>query len=55
LRREATGNFASGLRELPLALPQFPSKVDESNKQLVGEVLAPIAPAPGDRQIIDHE
>ena len=29
--------------------------MDESNKQLVGEVLAPIAPAPGHGQIIDHE
>jgi hypothetical protein len=29
--------------------------MDESNKQLVGEVLAPIAPVPGHGQIIDHE
>jgi hypothetical protein len=29
--------------------------MDESNKQLVGEVLAPIAPALGHGQIIDHE
>jgi hypothetical protein len=36
--------------------PQFPLIcMDESNKQLVGEVLAPIAPAPGHGQIIDHE
>lgn len=36
--------------------PQFPLIcMDESNKQLVGEVHAPIAPAPGRGQIIDHE
>jgi DDE superfamily endonuclease len=36
--------------------PQFPLIcMDESNKQLVGEVLAPIGPAPGHGQIIDHE
>ena len=36
--------------------PQFPLIcMDESNKQLVGEVHAPIAPAPGHGQIIDHE
>jgi hypothetical protein len=36
--------------------PQFPLVcMDESNKQLVGEVHAPIAPAPGHGQIIDHE
>src|ERR1017187_1352950 len=29
--------------------------MDGSNKQLLGEVLAPIAPAPGHGQIIDHE
>lgn len=29
--------------------------MDESNKQLVGEVHAPIAPAPGHGQILDHE
>jgi hypothetical protein len=29
--------------------------MDESNKQLVGEVHAPSAPAPGHGQIIDHE
>ena len=29
--------------------------MDESNKQLVGEVHAPIAPAPGHGQINDHE
>jgi hypothetical protein len=29
--------------------------MDESNKQLVGEVRAPIAPAPGRGQIQDHE
>src|SRR5450756_317672 len=29
--------------------------MDESNKQLVGEVHAPLAPAPGRGQIIDHE
>ncbi len=36
--------------------PQFPLIcMDESNKQLVGEVHAPIAPAPGRGQIVDHE
>ena len=37
--------------------PQFPLVLcmDESNKQLVGEVHAPIAPAPGHGQILDHE
>lgn len=36
--------------------PQYPLIcMDESNKQLVGEVHAPIAPAPGHGQIIDHE
>jgi hypothetical protein len=36
--------------------PQFPLVcMDESNKQLVGEVHAPIALAPGHGQIIDHE
>ena len=36
--------------------PQFPLIcMDESNKQLVGEVHAPIAPAPGRGEIIDHE
>ena len=36
--------------------PQFPLVcMDESNKQLVGEVHAPIAPAPGHGQILDHE
>jgi hypothetical protein len=36
--------------------PQFPLVcMDESNKQLVGEVHAPLAPAPGRGQIIDHE
>ena len=35
---------------------QFPLVcMDESNKQLVGEVHAPIAPAPGHGQILDHE
>ena len=29
--------------------------MDESSKQLVGEVHAPIAPAPGHGQIVDHE
>jgi hypothetical protein len=29
--------------------------MDESNKQLVGEVTAPIPPAPGHGQILDHE
>jgi len=29
--------------------------MDESNKQLVGEVHAPLAPAPGRGQILDHE
>jgi len=36
--------------------PRFPLVcMDESNKQLVGEVHAPLAPAPGHGQIIDHE
>jgi hypothetical protein len=36
--------------------PQFPLVcMDESNKQLVGEVHAPLAPAPGRGQILDHE
>ncbi|MGO8700041.1 MAG: IS630 family transposase [Limisphaerales bacterium] len=36
--------------------PQFPLVcMDESNKQLVGEVHAPLAPGPGRGQIIDHE
>jgi hypothetical protein len=36
--------------------PQFPLIcMDESNKQLVGEVHAPLAPAPGHGQINDHE
>lgn len=36
--------------------PQFPLIcMAESNKQLVGEVHAPLAPAPGRGQIIDHE
>jgi hypothetical protein len=36
--------------------PLFPLVcMDESNKQLVGEVHAPIAPAPGHGQILDHE
>ena len=36
--------------------PQFPLIcMDESNKQLVVEVFAPITPAPGHGQIIDHE
>lgn len=36
--------------------PLFPLVcMDESNKQLVGEVHAPIAPAPGRGQIQDHE
>ena len=36
--------------------PQFPLIcMDESNKQLVGEVHVPIAPAPGHGQIVDHE
>jgi len=36
--------------------PQFPLVcMDESNKQLVGEVHAPLAPAPGHGQINDHE
>lgn len=36
--------------------PRFPLIcMDESNKQLVGEVHAPIAPAPGHGQIVDHE
>ncbi len=35
---------------------QFPLVcMDESNKRLVGEVHAPLAPAPGRGQIIDHE
>ena len=36
--------------------PQFPIIcMDESNKQLVGEVHAPLPPAPGRGQIVDHE
>ena len=36
--------------------PLFPLVcMDESNKQLVGEVHDPLAPAPGRAQIIDHE
>jgi hypothetical protein len=36
--------------------PLFPLVcMDESNKQLVGEVHAPLPPAPGRGQIIDHE
>jgi hypothetical protein len=36
--------------------PQFPLVcMDESNKQLVGEVHAPLPPAPGRGQINDHE
>jgi hypothetical protein len=36
--------------------PQFPLVcMDESNKQLVGEVHAPLAPAPGRGPINDHE
>jgi hypothetical protein len=36
--------------------PQCPLLcMDESNKQLVGEVHAPLAPAPGRGQIVDHE
>ena len=36
--------------------PQFPLVcMDESNKQLVGEVHAPLAAAPGHGQINDHE
>ena len=36
--------------------PQFPLIcMDESNKQLVGEVHAPLPPAPGRGQILDHE
>jgi len=36
--------------------PQFPLVcMDESNKQLVGEVHAPLALAPGRGQIVDHE
>ena len=36
--------------------PRFPVVcMDESNKQLVGEVHAPIAAAPGHGQILDHE
>lgn len=36
--------------------PQFPLVcMDESNKQLVGEVHPPLPPAPGHGQIVDHE
>ena len=36
--------------------PQFPLVCrDESNQPLVGEVHAPLAPAPGRGQIVDHE
>jgi hypothetical protein len=36
--------------------PQFPLVcMDESNKQLVGEVRDPLPPAPGRGQILDHE
>lgn len=36
--------------------PQCPLVcMDESNKQLVGEVHAPLPPAPGRGQIVDHE
>lgn len=36
--------------------PRFPVVcMDESSKQLVGEVIAPIAPAPGRGRILDHE
>ena len=36
--------------------PRFPVVcMDESNKQLVGEVHAPIATAPGHARILDHE
>lgn len=36
--------------------PRFPVVcLDESNKQLVGEVPAPIAAAPGRGRIVDHE
>jgi len=36
--------------------PQFPLVcMDESNKQLVGEVHAPLGVAPGRGQIVDHE
>jgi hypothetical protein len=36
--------------------PQFPIVcMDASNKQLVGEVHAPLPPAPGRGQIVDHE
>jgi len=36
--------------------PLFPVVcMDESNKQLVGEVQSPIAPAPGHGRILDHE
>ena len=36
--------------------PRFPVVcMDESNKQLVGEVQAPIAAAPGHGRILDHE
>ena len=36
--------------------PLFPVVcMDESNKQLVGEVHAPIAAAPGHGRILDHE
>ena len=36
--------------------PRFPVVcMDESNKQLVGEVQAPIPAAPGHGRILDHE
>jgi hypothetical protein len=36
--------------------PMFPLVcMDESNKQMVGEVHAPLPPAPGRGQILDHE
>lgn len=36
--------------------PQFPLIcMDESNKQLIGEVHPPIPPSPGHGQILDHE
>ena len=36
--------------------PRFPLVcMDESSKQLIGEVQPPIAPAPGHGQILDHE
>ena len=36
--------------------PKFPLVcMDESNKQLVGEVHVPLAPVPGRGQIVDHE